>query len=249
MDKIQSAYVWEKKKLDDPDLEYDATGKRPAWIKIKNQVKTKFLTVSFGYGNKQYVEFLHSGFHIPTNYTKEELGKLYDQFAETYDDVVKGFGDELGAIQKAVGLLSKLKNTSSTILDIGSGTGRGAEVLAKKGYKNLTLLELSKEMLAKARQKPPLQHCTYIEAEFVTYETQEKYDAITSFFAFGSPSYFSEQETITGLEKIKKMLKEKGVVLVVGDIAGFEKEFTPLFSGDFELKKGLKTQYFIGQKK
>ncbi len=251
--KIQSAYIWEKKKLDTLDIEYDKTGKtRPTWIKIKNKVKSKFLTISFGYGNNQYMEFLHSGFYLPVNYTKEEMKKLYDQFAENYDEVVKNFGDELGVITKVIDLFCKLgKDKSSKILDIGSGTGRGAEVLFEKGYENITLLELSRKMLEKAKNKSALKNCKFIEAEFVEFDTNEKYDIITSFFAFGSSSYFSEQEMIEGLAKINQMLNNEGIFVGVGigDIEAFEQTFNPIFSGEVELKEGLKTTYFIGQKK
>lgn len=249
---IQSANIYEKKKLDNPDIEYDKTGKtRPAWIKIKNQVKSKFLTISFGYGNMNYMEFLHSGFYLPINYTKEEMKKLYDQFAENYDEVVKKFGDELGAITKVIDLFCKLgKDKSSKILDIGSGTGRGAEVLFEKGYENITLLELSKEMLEKAKNKEALKNCKFIEAEFVKFDTNGKYDIVTTFFAFGSSSYFSEQEIIEGLAKISQMLNEEGVFVGagIGNMEAFEQSLNPIFSGEFELKKGLKATYFIGQK-
>ncbi len=251
--KIQSAEIYEKKKLEDPDIEYDTTGKtRPSWIKIKNPVKSKFLTISFGYGNNQYVEFLHSGFYLPVNYTKEEMKKLYDQFAENYDEVVKDFGDELGVITNVIELSCKLrKDKSSKILDIGSGTGRGAEAWFEKGYENITLLEFSKNMLEKARNKEALKNCSFIEVDFTHFDTSEKYDIITSFYAFGSSNYFSEQETIDGLTKISNMLNEDGffVGVGIGNIEVFEQSFNPIFSGETEIKKGLKTTYFIGQKK
>jgi ubiquinone/menaquinone biosynthesis C-methylase UbiE len=250
--KIQSANIYEKKKLDNPDIEYDKTGKtRPAWIKIKNQVKSKFLTISFGYGNINYMEFLHSGFFLPVNYTKEEMKKLYDQFAENYDEVVEGFGDELGARTKVIDLFCKLgKDKSSKILDVGSGTGRGAEVLFEKGYENITLLDLSKKMLEKARKKQALKNCRFVEAEFVEYNTKDKYDVVASFFAFGSLNYFSEEEIRKNIVKINQMLNKGGVFVgVVGNVLPFEKTFKTLFSGEYELKEGLKVTYFIGQRK
>lgn len=251
--KIQSISVYEEKKLDNPNIEYDTAGKlRPAWIKIKNPIKSKFLTLSFGYGNIPYLEFLHSGFYLPVNYTKDEMKKLYGQFAETYDSVIKNFGDEAGAIKKAIDLFGRLeKDKSSRILDIGSGTGRGAAVLSENGYHNITLLELSKEMLKKARENPVLRNCRFIETEFVRFDATEKYDVVTTFFAFGALSYFSEQEIKEGLVKINHLLANEGIFVVVGisDISLFEEAFSPVFSGEFELKEGLKTMYFIGQKK
>lgn len=252
MKKIKKIYVWEKKELDGAEIEFDETsGTRPAWVKLRSPVKSKFLTISFGFGNIQYMEFLHSGLYVPVNYSKEELRKVYDEFAENYEDVVAVFGKEIEVIEYVVDLLEGIgKSNLSRVLDIGSGTGRGAEFLVKKGYENLTLLELSNKMLEKAREKDCLKNCGFVVSEFGEFESDEKYDVVTSFFAFGSPSYFSDNEVEDGLKKIKGFLNDEGLIVCVGNmnVSLFEKYFKIVKSGEFLLRNNLKTFYFIGEK-
>ena len=252
MKEIKKIYGWEKKELEGAEIEYDENGKsRPAWIKLKSPVKSKFLTISFGFGNLQYMEFLHSGFYVPINYSKDELRKVYDEFAESYEEVVKVFGKEEESIAYVVDLLGEIgKSKLSKILDVGSGTGRGAELLINRGYENLTLLELSYKMMEKAREKDCLKDCKFVVGEFTEFESDEKYDIITSFYVFGSPIYFSEADVEAGLKKIKSMLNEKGVVVCVGNmnVSLFENYFKVIKSGEFLLRDNLKTFYFIGEK-
>jgi ubiquinone/menaquinone biosynthesis C-methylase UbiE len=249
---IRSIYGYDKKILNKSDIDFDKTGEiRPAWIKIKNEINSKFLTINFGYGNLNYVEFLQSKYFIPFNYSTDELRKVYDKFAETYEEVIKNFGNEVNAIEHTINLISfDKKNKPLKVLDIGSGTGRGAEILINQGYKDITLLELSSEMLNKAKQKKSLKKCVFICSDFNSFDTNDRFDLITSFFAFGSPSYFTEEEIKNGLLKIKEMLNEKGRLLVVGmkNTPTFSKNFKILTFGDFLLKDGLKTHYIIGEK-
>lgn len=251
--KIQKAYVYEKKELKKPEIECDQCwDSRPAWIKLKNQTDSKFLTISFGYGNIQYMQFLHSGIYTPTNHTKDEMRKLYDQFSNHYDQTVKGFGLEKDTIKKITNQFCKLgKPKTIKILDIGAGTGRGTQELAKKGYQNITLLDMSYKMLEKAKKKKHLKNCKTITAEFTQYMTKDKYDTITSYYCLGSTNYYTQQETKNCIKKIDKMLKKDGIVMGVGVgcTQPFEKTFKTIHTGELKLKKGLKTTYYIGCKK
>jgi ubiquinone/menaquinone biosynthesis C-methylase UbiE len=250
---IKAIDVYEKKTIENPDVEYDKESKvRPAWIRFKHEMKSKFLTISFGKGNINYIEFLHSGYYLPTNYTRDELKKLYDKFAKTYDMTIKDFGKEEESIEFVVKKVTELiKNSSAKILDIGSGTGRGAEIMTNNGFTNITLQELSGEMLNEAKNKTILEDCRFIEGDFMAFDNDNKFDIITSFFAFGSPNYFTEKEVEKGLFKINKMLNPSGIFagVGIGDTSTFQKFFTKIELGELSLKDNLKASYFIGKKK
>ena len=106
-------------------------------------------------------------------------------------------------------------------------------------------------MLEKAKQKKSLKDCSFLEEEFTMFNTNKKYDLITSFFAFGSSSYFSDEEMIDGLKKVKNMLEEGGIFLCLGvsNLPILEEQLKPLHAGEITLKKGLTAIYFIGKKK
>ena len=84
-----------------------------------------------------------------------ELAARYDEWAENYEKDVLGFGYLIPAV--AAGLVGRYvpagDGSGGRILDAGAGTGLMGEVLAALGYKNLTGIDLSENMLDAARKK------------------------------------------------------------------------------------------------
>jgi len=81
-----------------------------------------------------------------------ELGTVYDEWADRYDENLSQYGYRLPTV--VIGLTGRyVRNRESGILDAGAGTGLLGEVLSVMGYDNLTGLDLSAGMLEVARTK------------------------------------------------------------------------------------------------
>ena len=252
--KLIYAYI-KKKPKKKYKIEYDKTGKiRPAWVKVENPPKgATFIAFKFGKTGFRYLAYLGGGLYLPTNYTKEEMSKYYDKFSETYDRDINRAKQNHRAIKYIIKLLKDLKvKKSSKILDICAGTGIGAEHFIKNGYKNITLLDFSRKMIAKAKKKEQLKDCKFIVSDLLKFKTKNKYNVVTSFFGFGSSSYFTEKQVEKGLKNIKSILKKGGLLVIQGypDIDLFSKYFKPVTIGTYVLnkKKRFYTTYFIGRK-
>jgi len=84
--------------------------------------------------------------------SNDELARLYDAWAKTYDDDLRAFGYTYPAL--IAGLVGRYVSVGATpILDAGAGTGIVGEVLAVLGYDEVTGIDLSDGMLAVAAQK------------------------------------------------------------------------------------------------
>jgi SAM-dependent methyltransferase len=82
----------------------------------------------------------------------KELAERYDQWAKDYDaDLNDAFG-WLGP-QRAVEFFDRYVAKNAKILDAGVGTGLVGKILAKKGFTDLTAMDLSKGMLEVAQTK------------------------------------------------------------------------------------------------
>jgi 2-polyprenyl-3-methyl-5-hydroxy-6-metoxy-1,4-benzoquinol methylase len=74
--------------------------------------------------------------------------ELFHDYAEKYDkeSFTKGTKGEVDFIEKVIRFQKSIK-----ILDIGCGTGRHSLELARRGYRNITGIDLSESQLNKAR--------------------------------------------------------------------------------------------------
>ena len=82
----------------------------------------------------------------------EELAERYDQWAESYDqELEEDYGWQIP--QLMVEELSHLTPRSGRVLDAGAGTGLVGRYLGALGYGDLVAMDLSNEMLNKAREK------------------------------------------------------------------------------------------------
>jgi len=82
----------------------------------------------------------------------EELAERYDQWADSYDqELEEDYGWQIP--QLMADELSHLKPKDGRVLDAGAGTGLVGQYLGSLGYGNLVAIDISAEMLNKAREK------------------------------------------------------------------------------------------------
>ena len=83
--------------------------------------------------------------------SSDEQKEVYREWAPTYDqELIEEFG--YAAPQQAVNIFSHLvPDRSKPILDMGCGTGLAGQLLAEGGYQHIDGIDLSPEMLDKAR--------------------------------------------------------------------------------------------------
>lgn len=242
-------------------LDYDRTSNsRPAWIKFKNVPdEISFISIHLGkkgkggYRIQIYKRYLGPGLNIfiPVDFNSEEMRKYYNIWAKTYDSYIKNKTDNVLAGKFIVDKIKKYLPRGD-VLDLGAGTGIITELFAKEGF-NVTLVDYSKEMLAKARRKRYLKNSNFVCGDIRKLNINKKFDLIISFFSFANSSYFKENELDNLFKIVKKHLKSKGIIAVLGHTnkEKFRKDFKIIEEGVYELSKKDKfyTDYFIGRKR
>jgi ubiquinone/menaquinone biosynthesis C-methylase UbiE len=246
-----------KKKL---EVNYDKKSKgRPAWIQIKGLPDdTHFIKIHLGKKGKQgkriqfYKTHLPPWLFLPIDHTSEEMKEYYNKLSKIYDKKIKESNYNIGAGKFLCNKLKKYTKITTSILDIGAGTGLVTEIYLDAGFNEITLIDYSKGMLEKAKKRKKLKNCKTIQANIKNLNLKKKYNIIISLFALGSSSYFSEKEVEKTLKLVRKHLNPKGVVAVLGhfDRDLFARHFKELESGVYTLdkKREFYTDYFIGRK-
>lgn len=85
--------------------------------------------------------------------TQDDLVDLYADWSETYDQDHEAIG-YFGHVLTAQVFARHVRNPRRVrVLDAGAGTGAGGAELAKRGFRDVTALDLSADMLEKAREK------------------------------------------------------------------------------------------------
>ena len=222
--------------------------KRPAWLLVKGLPKNvMFLSTRVNGKIQHYRVYLSTSIplFVPTNYTKNEMRKFYNKFAQTYDKGVKSKN-----ILATKFLLKKIKmDKDAKILDLGAGSGLSSLPLMEAGYKDITLLDYSKEMLTKARKKKGLKKCKFILGDISELKLKTKYDLIFSVFSFASNSYFNDDEMPILWKKVALYLKPNGIFMMMGnDSEPPQSTIKKIKSGKYEIIPGYKAQWYIGRK-
>lgn len=137
---------------------------------------------------------------------------MYKNLAEVYDILMEDIPYDKWA--KFIDEIIKQKNKKAKdLLDLGCGTGNISIFLTAFGY-NLTGIDLSKEMLSKAKTKyeqsdlqAVLEECDIREIDY-----EDQFDAIIC--TFDTLNYFTEtQEFKDVLKRCFKALKKDGVLI------------------------------------
>jgi len=104
-------------------------------------------------------------------------------------------------------LLSYIPDGCERILEIGCGRGEFSNLLARRG-KELLAIDLSPQMVHRARQANPQSNIDFVVADVMTYDFPENYfDCITTLTTIHHLPF----ETI--LTKIKQALRQGGIFL------------------------------------
>ena len=139
----------------------------------------------------------------------EELKNKYDNWANTYDADVREDWSFM-PLNIARTLSKLLENKNSAILDAGAGTGLVGEALAQSGYTNLTAVDLSEKMLARAKEKQVYQslHQGNLEDGSI-FDNSVKFDVI---IAAGVFAY--AHAGVEVLNNLFSLLKSEGIFLL-----------------------------------
>jgi len=152
--------------------------------------------------------------------TRDDLLRLYEEWAETYDqdhDAIGFFGH-----RTAAGTLAKYTPFAgvTNILDAGCGTGAAGEALQSMGYRNLTGVDLSAEMLARAKAKGVYRHLAQADlAQPLDAFPSNHFDAaiLVGVFSFG-------QAPAEALDEIVRLVKPGGVIAFTMRVDFFEQD-------------------------
>ena len=130
-----------------------------------------------------------------------QFGDLYSQYYDLlYSD--KDYNEEVEYIDKLIKLST---NDASTILDMGCGTGKHAELLCDKGY-IVHGIDLSGSMLkiAEARRKGKEERLSFSHSSIQELNLDKKFDVVTSLFHVMSYQN-SNEELIKAFEMPKNI--------------------------------------------
>jgi ubiquinone/menaquinone biosynthesis C-methylase UbiE len=106
----------------------------------------------------------------PAGSPRDEIRRWWDEDARVYDDVPNhALSDPAEAAAWRAALVRLLPPPGARVLDAGAGTGAISILLAQLGYR-VTALDLSEQMLARARQKAEARN---LEIEFVNGPVEE----------------------------------------------------------------------------
>lgn len=229
---------------------YDKSGKRrPAWVWVKGLPDdVVFIRLRVNGVRMLYQVYIDPNMPIfmPLDRTKEETKKFYNRFSKMYDEEVRKRNFEAAKF-----IIKNIKvQKEAEILDLGGGSGLSSLFLARKGYKNITLLDYSKNMLKLAKKRKELKDCNFIHGDVRNLNLKEKFDMILSIFSFASNAYLEEAEMSSLWKRVSDHLKQNGILALMGyDYEPPKNLFKKIKSGKYRIVKDYQAKWYIGQRK
>ena len=224
---------------------------RPAWIKIlDNDEQIKFLKVNTASGRFYYTSFIEN-YYLVEDASNEEIGIFYDEICEIYN---KKMQNHIMLGNYIYDNIKEKFNSNSSILSICSGSGIEMKALLKKGYKNITLLDVSKDMINIAKNSSEFKDCKFMVSDFLKADFKKtKYDVLVCSMGI---HYFNGDSLQRFLRKCKSILNKNGEIHIVNiNIPRKElnKYFNEIKNDDYQIvndeNKATKVLYYIGKLK
>ncbi len=145
--------------------------------------------------------------------SQKKIRAMFDEIAPTYDFLnhfLSGGTDIYWRWQTVRKVRANLpSHEAPKILDVATGTGDLAVMLAKIPNSDIIGIDLSDEMLKRARLKKPTIRFELGEAESLNFP-DETFDAVTA--GFGARNFENLQQ---GLNEFYRVLKPKGVAAIL----------------------------------
>jgi SAM-dependent methyltransferase len=137
------------------------------------------------------------------------FGHLYSQ----YYDLLYQDKDYLGEVEYINKLIGNYKDDALTILDLGCGTGKHAELFCNSGY-HVHGIDLSADMLAIAEQRRlgKEDRLSFTHSNIQDLTLNQKFDAVISLFHVISYQS-SNQELVQAFQVAKNHLSENGILI------------------------------------
>lgn len=161
--------------------------------------------------------------------TKKEI--VFDLYSQYYDLLYldKDYQREIDYIR---GLLLAAGIKEGKILELGSGTGIHANLLANSNY-HVTGIDQSQEMVNRSQKN---KQCTFLTGDMTTFRLSQKFDAVISLFHV--VSYLTTNDQVSKLfENVKFHLLEGGVFI-------FDVWYSPCVNF---LQPGIRVKRIIGE--
>ena len=246
---IELDKMYESKKVEEqPSIEYDRNSKkRPSWIKIKLNKKIIFTKILFN-GEAFWYRRYFEDYFFPLEATSEDYKNYYNEISKEYESYVP---QNKLMVNILLDFFKELKiKKDAKIMDLGAGTGMITEGIAKGGYMNLNLLDISDKELEIAKNKNALKNAEYQTVDLTKNNIKGKFDVV---YETMSLDYFKGEKMREILKKIKNTLVNNGKFIVI------DRHIYPEFNNYFkELKSGQKAletpegifdyYYYIGKK-
>jgi len=137
------------------------------------------------------------------------FGNFYSQ----YYDLLYSNKDYAGEVEYINSLINMYTDNAHTILDIGCGTGKHAEIFTEKGYEVLGV-DISSDMLtvAEKRRIGKEQRLTFCQSDIAHLNLNKKFDVITALFHV--MSYQKDNHTLLlSFKNVTEHLKEGGIFI------------------------------------
>lgn len=136
----------------------------------------------------------------------------FNLYAQYYDLLYhdKNYNDEVDYIEKLITSHSSKKNTS--ILDLGCGTGKHANLLSLKGY-TVDGVDISSQMIGLAKSKYGENNkVRFFEGDISSFQSHKKYDIVTSLFHVMSYQNTNNQ-VLKALQTSASHLEKEGLLI------------------------------------
>ena len=139
----------------------------------------------------------------------KHFGNLYSQ----YYDLLYSDKDYAGEVDYIIKLIKENSNEAKTLLDMGSGTGKHAELFCNNGY-IVHGIDLSEDMLkiAKNRIKDKEDKLSFSHSKIQELDLNKKFDVVVSLFHVMCYQN-SNNELIKAFEVAKNHLKKDGIFI------------------------------------
>tara|TARA_B110001454_G_scaffold74716_1_gene72283 strand:- start:507 stop:1265 length:759 start_codon:yes stop_codon:yes gene_type:complete len=139
----------------------------------------------------------------------KQFGNIYSQ----YYDLLYRDKDYAGEVDYIIKLIKENSNEAKTLLDMGSGTGKHAELFCNNGY-IVHGIDLSEDMLkiAKNRIKDKEDKLSFSHSKIQELDLNKKFDVVVSLFHVMCYQN-SNNELIKAFEVAKNHLKKDGIFI------------------------------------